>query len=553
MFAVIYLPNFLLQAALRHEPELFLRPVALLDEEIKTIVELTAVAGAAGICKGLNSTQALARCPNILIKSRSAVQEEAATNLLLECAYAFSPNIESTAPGICTLDLKGLNVLPSCTRQNRNIGTERGCVADQPQRVTTPIDSAIRCGWSETTQPRSHISADRMSAARWVQQILAQLASLNLRAQIGIAENPDLALHAAKIARPFFLVENSNEFISSLPIESIEASPEILDILHRWGIRTLGEFTALQKNNLAERLGAESLELFDRATANTIRPLELVRPKEVFEESIEFEHEIETLQPLLFILRRFIEQLSRRLELFQLVAQEIQLRLTLSSGEKLERHFRIPSPTRNIETLFRTLQTNLETVQTDSPIVALHLSAKPSKPEHFQFGLFETALRDPNQFYETLAQLTSLLGANRVGTPVVENTFRPDAFRMGPVNFEGENVLPSCTRQKASDNTTCFISQTRSAECNSAALSLRRFRPPSPAIIEMRNGKPALLNSEKFVGAIAEANGPFRSSGNWWEQNQLWSRDEWDIETSSGELFRVFTQNGEWFLEGAFD
>jgi protein ImuB len=310
-----------------------------------------------------------------------------------------------------------------------------------------------------------------------------------------------------------------------------------LDILQRWGIRTLGEFTALQKNNLAERLGAESLELFDRATANTVRPLELVRPKEVFEESIEFEHEIETLQPLLFILRRFIEQLSRRLELFHFVAQEIQLRLMLSSGEKLERSFRIPLPTRNIETLFRTLQTHLETVQTDSPIVALHLAAKPAKPEHFQFGLFETALRDPNQFYETLAQLTSLLGADRVGTPVVENTFRPDSFRMERANFESEQKFHNRNSQSAI----------------STGLSLRRFRSAIPAIVEMRNGKPALLNSEKFVGAIAEANGPFRSSGNWWEQNQLWSRDEWDIETSSGELFRVFMQNGEWFLEGAFD
>jgi protein ImuB len=527
MFAAIYIPDFFLQAALRHEPELFSRPVALLDEDLKTIVEFTAVAGAAGICKGLNSTQALARCPNVLIKSRSAAQEEAATNLLLECAYAFSPNIEATAPRICTLDLKGLNVLPSFTRQNLDIFQAH------------KNNDASSAAWN--------------SAGRWAEQLLTQLASLNLRAQIGVADNPDLALHAAKIARPFFLVENSSEFISSLPIESIEPSPEILGILQRWGIRTLGEFTVLQKNNLAERLGAESLELFDRAIANTVRPLKLVRPKEVFEESIEFEHEIETLQPLLFILRRFIEQLSRRLELFHFVAQEIQLRLALSSGEKLERSFRVPSPTRNIETLFRMLQTHLETVQTDSPIVALHLAANPSKPEHFQFGLFETALRDPNQFYETLAQLTSLLGADRVGTPVVENTFRPDAFRMTPVNFEGENALPSCTRQSASCKPYASHSSTLSAECNSVALSLRRFRPPSPAIVEMRNGKPALLNSEKFTGAIAKANGPFRSSGNWWEQKQLWSRDEWDIETSSGELFRVFTQNGAWFLEGVFD
>lgn len=503
MFAVIYLPNFSMQAALRHEPELFSCPVALIDEgSFKTVVQITAVARECGVSESLTSTQALARCPKIIFKNRSEAQENAASEVLLQCAYSFSPTIEATAPGICTLDLKGLS--------------------------------------SE---------GDEL----WANQILAQLAGLNLRAQIGIAENPDLALHAAKIAQPFFLVENSTEFIASLPIESIQPPPGILSILHRWGIRTLGEFTALQKDNLAERFGAQSLDLFDRALATEIRPLNLVQPKDVFGEAIEIEHEIETLQPLLFILRRFIEQLSRRLEFFYFVAQEIHLHLKLSSGETVERHFRIPSPTRNTETLFRTLQTHLETVQTDSPIVALRLGMKPVKPEHFQFGLFETALRDPNQFYETLAQLTSLLGSDRVGTPVVENTFRPDSFRMGPVNFEGQSMLPSSTRQKASDNTTFSVCKARFSECNSAALSLRRFRPPSPAIIEMREGKPALLNSDKFVGAITKANGPFRSSGNWWEEKQLWLRDEWDIETNTGQLFRVFTQNGAWFLEGVFD
>ncbi|MEO7300164.1 MAG: hypothetical protein ABI042_16490 [Verrucomicrobiota bacterium] len=508
MFAVIYIPDFFLQAALRHEPELWTRPVALLNKELKKVVELTAVAKETGVCPGLTSTQALARCPTILIKTRSEAQEEAAMNILLECANAFSPKIEATAPGICTLDLQGLSV--------------------------ATVENALL-----------HL---------WAKKVIAQFSKVLFRAQVGVAENPDLALHAAKIASPFYFVENSDEFISSLSIETIEPPPEILNILGRWGVGTLGAFVALGKDKLAERLGAESLELFERATAHTIRPLNLVRPKEIFEETMEFEHEIETLQPLLFILRRFIEQLSRRLELFYFVAQEIQLSLKLNSGEKLERSFRVPSPTRNIETLFRMLQTHLETVQTDSQIVALHLAAKPAKPEHFQFGLFETALRDPNQFYETLAQLTSLFGSDRVGTPVVENSFRPDAFRMEPVNFEAEKVLPISCRQKPGGEFSKHLTfHDFSANRQSAALCLRRFRPPLPVLLEMRGGRPALLNSEKFVGVIKNASGPFRSSGNWWEPEALWARDEWDIQTSTGELFRVFTQDGDWFLEGAFD
>ncbi len=499
MFAVIFIPDFFLQAALRHEPELFSQPIALLDEPFsKTVFQLTPAARAQSVSEGLTSTQALARCPQLIFRNRSAAQESAATELLLQSAYSFSPSIEATAPGICTLDLQGL---------------------------TLPEEKA------------------------WGEKIAMQLASLHLRAQIGIAENPELALQAARMAQPVFVVENSRQFISRLPVESIEPPEEISGILRRWGIHTLGDFVALGKDKLAERLGSEALELFDRASANSIRPLDVVQPKNVFEEAMEFENGIETLQPLLFVLRRFIEQLSLRLELFYLVAQEIQLNLKLSSGEKLERSFRVPSPTRNIETLFRMLQTHLETLQTESPIVALHLAAKPGKPEHFQFGLFETALRDPNHFYETLAQLTSLLGADRVGTPVVENSFRPDAFRMEPVNFD---VLPTFSRRNSSEQRS-ESSTLNSSGRMSSALSLRRFRPPLPAIVEMRGGLPSLLNSEQFVGAVSHADGPFRSSGHWWEPKQLWSRDEWDIETADGNLFRIFEHDGDWFLEGSYD
>ena len=78
------------------------------------------------------------------------------------------------------------------------------------------------------------------------------------------------------------------------------------------------------------------------------------------------------------------------------------------------------------------LQTHLENFRSEHPIVAVALSAEPIKPAGEQFGLFETTLRNPHQLSETLARLTALLGGDRIGTPVLEETHRPDAFRMQP-------------------------------------------------------------------------------------------------------------------------
>src|SRR2546430_3833647 len=55
MFATIYLPNFYLQAATRHQPELRAKPVGLIEEQQRkpVIVQLNEPAEKAGIRKGM--------------------------------------------------------------------------------------------------------------------------------------------------------------------------------------------------------------------------------------------------------------------------------------------------------------------------------------------------------------------------------------------------------------------------------------------------------------------------------------------------------------------
>src|SRR6184192_1631253 len=207
---------------------------------------------------------------------------------------------------------------------------------------------------------------------------------------------------------------------------------QILAILHKWGIHTIGQLAALDKQQLGARLGPEAIRMWERANGQFNRVIKLVQPPESFEESFEFEHEIETAEPLLFMLRRFLEQLAVRLSGIYFVAKELTLRITFTNKQQYERWFKIPQPTNDVDLLFRMLQTHLENCKSEHPIVAVALSAQPIKPAREQFGLFETTLRNPHQLSETLARLSALFGAERVGTPMLEETHRPDAFRMEP-------------------------------------------------------------------------------------------------------------------------
>jgi len=73
---------------------------------------------------------------------------------------------------------------------------------------------------------------------------------------------------------------------------------EILAILHKWGIHTLGQLAALDKEELRAGLRPEAVTLWLRANGQANRLLKFVLPPETFEESFEFEHEIETAEPL---------------------------------------------------------------------------------------------------------------------------------------------------------------------------------------------------------------------------------------------------------------
>ncbi len=493
MFAVINIPNFALQSLLRHKPDLRAKPVALVDSDVAKdgILQMNAIARKAGIAQGLKPTQGLARCSNLIIKGRSLQQEKSSTELLLQIAYAFSPSIENTSPGCCTMGLQGLGLNNEST------------------------------------------------ARQWGSNIVTALRNLNLAARIGFGPTPDLAFLAV-CASPgteaddsVYYIRDVESFMAELPVEALDVPSDVLEILRNWGIPTVGKLIALGKDRLAERLGAIALKLFARVSIQAMRPLKLVSPPEHFVEEIYFEGEVETAEPLLVALQNFAEQLSRRLELLHLIVGQFNLQLGLASGAFYRKTLHIPAATGNVKTLVRALRTHLETLRTDSPVTSVRLEALPANPRAYQFELFENVLPDPNQFGETLARLSALCGSEWVGSPLLQPTYRPDSFEMADPDFDSR-----------------FSRQPRPRPTQ--GLQLRRFRPAVAAEIEFNADRPAAVRSHVFTGSVAESRGPYLLSGNWWD-DERWAREEWDIQASDGGLYRIFRSESGAFVEGIYD
>ena len=88
----------------------------------------------------------------------------------------------------------------------------------------------------------------------------------------------------------------------------------------------------------------------------------------------------------------------------------------------------------------RVLNAHLGTVRTEARVAGVRLVAAPARPPEKQDGLFDAGLRDPASFWENIARIAAIVGDDRVGTPALADTHRPDAFVL---ERPSEAVTPS--------------------------------------------------------------------------------------------------------------
>jgi protein ImuB len=546
MFACIFIPDFSAQAVIRFEPELRARSVAVFTGRppLEKVMALNERARQTGVEVGATKSQ-LEAWENLVLRARSESQEASAHAALLDCAQSFSPEVEDTSPGIALLNLAGLELL---------LGPLLKIARDLARRVS----------------------------------------QAGLEANVAVAANPDAALLAARGFPGVTLIPEGREAerLGDLPVdvllESFSSSSSFdaaetarwAETFDRWGIRKLRALAALPEVPVSERLGQHGLHLQRLARGAASRNLRVLEPRLIFAESVELEYPIVLLEPLAFLLNRMLEQVCARLRARALAAQELHLHLELaalrtnggaSSTHALPRTFtrtlRLPVPMLDAKVFLKLLQLDLQAHPPGAPIVKIHLSADPARPRALQSGLFQPVFPEPEKLELTLARIAGIVGEGRVGAVELLDTHRENAFAVRyfapvePAPVEPE-VKQSGKKKDVSmpENERAYELEENAQGKMSAVIALRLFRPPLEANVTLREAKPVrirCLEREGIAGEIVWTAGPWRSSGDWSEQ-EGWSREEWDIAVAAGTglvLYRLVQDklSGNWFVEGTYD
>ena len=589
MFACIYVPDFPVEAMVRPHPWLRERAVAALEGKppLGRVIALNDKARQLGMAVGMTKLQAsmfAGASPVAVLRPRSSEQETSAHAALLDVAHAFTPRVEDTAPDTLLLDLAGLERL-----------------------YGAPAAMAHDLAW------RVH--------------------AVGLEANLALAANPDTAMHAARGfagitviptgaepqwlgALPVRLLLDAFEFSSAKLALAPAEREELLDTLQRWGIGDFRALALLPEPALASRLGGVGVQLQRLARGGGLRTLALCEPPSHFEEAMELEFPVETLEPLSFILNRLLEQLCARLEARSLAVQELQLRLqlerrvadeeTTTLGELAGlsaayhnvrdkpiyiRTLRLPVSMRDSKVFLKLLQLDLDAHPPGAPIIKVWIKAEPAPPRSAQRGLFLPVTPEAEKLEITLARIDGIVGERRSGIVRLLDQHRPDSFQVE--RFAIPSLASNATRWERDYRPISHPALSDIKDCQ--FLALRLFRPAWRLQVHLSNGRPLTLIAEgsgraKLMrGNVLWSAGPWRSSGDWWSANREreeecarqessgpWDREEWDIalfarnsktmakENEAGAsggkgnalaLYRIFRDRltGHWFADASYD
>ncbi len=259
---------------------------------------------------------------------------------------------------------------------------------------------------------------------------------------------------------------------------------------------------------------------------------------------MELEAPVELLESLLFVLGVLLEQFDLRAAASNLLAlASVTVQLSLDGGNVHTRTVHPAVPGNDRRLWLRLLHLDLQGHPPPAAILAIQLSAEPGSTSKVQMGLFTPELPEPDRLDVTLARLRAVVGDERVGRAVLEDTHQPDAFRMEPF------VIPEKTAAAPEPQ-----AQARSAR--------RRLRPPEPVAMTLRERKPVSFFFRGKRYGVERAWGPwfFPATGGAWSAGR-WRSGMWwlAVMRTANDLLRVGAEStrpvtmGDWRMEELYD
>jgi protein ImuB len=496
-------------------------PVAVLFAN--RVLACSAEARAGGVRRGLRRRQAEARCPGLQLVAHDPDGEARAFEPVVAAVEAFCPRLEIVRPGVCAVATHG---------------------------------------------PSRYFGGDETLMARVAEAVA------HVGGRAGIADGPFAAELAARAGRVIPRGETP-AFLSSFSVDVVE-QPELSDLLHRLGIRTLGDLAALPPTAVLARFGSDGLRAHRLASGCDERPLAARIPPPELDVSAELDPPAERVETAVFAARGLAHRLCDELSARGLAVSCLRVEAETEHGETLVRRWRLEgaTPLALAERVRWQLDGWLSGSGSHGPTAGLTLlrlapeEVLPDEGRQLGFWGGDRALDD--RAARALLHVQGLLGPDAVTTAVPAGGRSP---------AEQVQLVPwGDARQPLSSVLALDIARIRGypAQERKEGPWPGRVPAPSPATVHAApiraevvggNGQPLVVNGRgsasaepkrvsidggRWTDVVAWA-GPWPVDERWWDSDAHRRRARWQVLTADGTAHLLGVEGGRWSVEATYD
>lgn len=519
---VIWCPDWPVRAAVRAGGRAVSEGAAVALLEKGAVYACSGSARSEGVRRGMRVRDAQSRCPDLVTMSYDPALDMRAFEPVLSTVEQLSPGVHVLRPGTCALRAKG---------SSRYYGGEQHVAAALAERLVQTGVSDCRFG-----------VADDVFAA--------QQAAWRAEQQDSVVVAPG----------------GSAEFLADAPISVLD-SPELVSLLQRLGLRTLGAFAALPARDVLARFGVEGALAHRLASGLDTSPVLARRPPPELERQVDFEPALDRIETIAFSVRLSAEDFVRSLRHHQLVCTSLWVQVHTEAGEVLERLWLHPRwfDAKDLADRVRwqlqgsvradgsERRTGAVSSELSAPICRIRLVPDAVAPlaDHAD-GLWGGGPSE--RVYQATSRLQSLLGHEAVAS-IVLGGGRSPAHRQRLVPF-GDKPLPRLAPEQPWPGSLPAPAPATVFDQRPAAQVLDRAgRPVEVTERGMLSDQPRTFSigetgSARPVHAWA---GPWPLDERWWDPAQARRSARLQVVGVDGSAWLLAVEDGRWSVEASYD
>lgn len=499
-------------------------PLALTEKS--RVFACSLPARAEGVRRGMRIREAQSRCTGLAVLPYDPVLDHRAFEPLVQALEEITPGVQLIRPGLCAIRARG---------------------------------------------PRRYYGSEE-SAAEAILQRLAGLGAAGAR--IGIADGLFASELAAKHSGEAIAVVPAGgtaAFLSPLPLDALETEAvgarrrapvrgeELVTLLRRLGVRTLGAFAALPREDVSARFGPDGARAHLLASGSETEAVVPRLPPERLDRALEFEPPLDRVDQATFAFRVPAEEFVAGLTRAQLVATAIRIEVASERGELSSRSWLHPrwfTPADIVDRVRWQLQgSGSIDAGLGSPIS--RISVEPEAVDaigHHEQGLWGTAPEE--RVHHGLSRVQSMLGHEAVMTASVGG---------GRALRDRQHLIPWGDREPGD-------ARPRGLPWPGALpppLPPTVFPEPAAVLVRGPRGEPVSVDDRGgltsvpawFTPGTSQARlepvtgwaGPWPIDERWWDATTAARYDRFQVVDSDGVAWLLLCLDGEWAAEARYD